>query len=219
MATLLLLIISAGPDWLVPDLDLYAAQVRALEAKLGQAEAIEIALARVQNQLAERLRVGRGHCQDAEGQSLVARSRVFGPALRDAVQAARAEEARVRALQEAATIAPLIDDRERARVRRLAAAVKSSHRKFLVSAEWQRRFVERQAPCHPSLATAPGLPEPDGDPPKAPVAVIGIGGGRVCPAGVRAEGVIVLERPAACYGGEVCACTPSAILPGAVLGP
>lgn len=215
----LLAVAAAGPQWLVPDLDLYAAHKRALESKLADAEAIGTALSRVHNHLGERLRAGKEHCQDAQGQSLLARSRVLGPALRDAVQSARAEEERVRALQEMPTVAPLIDERERASIRRLGEAIRAAQRKFLVASEWQRRFVESRAACRPALVSAPGLPEPANGSPRAPIAIMGVGGGKVCPSGARADGVIVLERPVACYGGEDCACTPSPILPGAVLGP
>src|SRR5215216_3086608 len=92
----LLLLLAATPDpgaweFLAPDVQQYEARMRVLEEKLVRAEAIHIALARVQNRIAERVRGGLAPCAGADGPSLVARTRILGPALRDAAQATRAE--------------------------------------------------------------------------------------------------------------------------------
>ena len=50
-------------------------------------------------------------------------------------------------------------------------------------------------------------------------AVIGLGGGRLCPDDLPADGkVVVLKGTSACYSAEGCDCDPAMVLPGAVLG-
>ncbi|HYX93039.1 MAG TPA: hypothetical protein VE782_15840 [Myxococcaceae bacterium] len=206
-------------EWLAPDVQLYETRLRVLEDKLVRAEAIHVALSRMQNQLAERLKAGLGPCADATGESLVARTRVLGPALRDAAQAARAELARVRALRESPTVAPLLGGPEQSRLDALTERVKSASRRYLVALEWNRRFIPDESRCAARVQASPGLPAPDGAPNRGPVAVIGAGGGHICPGQLRAEGVIVLDRPEACYALQDCACSPKPVFPGAVIAP
>jgi hypothetical protein len=220
LLVLLTAVPDAGPwEWLAPDVQQYEARVRELESKLVRAEAIHVALSRVQNQIAERLKAGVGPCVDAAGQSLVARTRVLGPALRDGAQAARAEHARVRALRDSPTVAPLLGAPEQSRLDALTERVKAASRRYLVALEWNRRFIPDEEKCAAAVQPAPGLSAPDGATARGPVAVIGVGGGRICPWQMRAEGVVVLDRPEACYAHQECACTPKPVLPGAVIGP
>src|SRR5919197_6223049 len=158
----------------------------------------------MQNQLAERLKAGLGPCADATGQSLVARTRVLGPALRDAAQSARAEHARVRALHDAPTVAPLLGGPEQSRLDALSERVRAASRRYLVALEWSRRFIPDESECVAALQASPGLPAPDGTPPRGPVAVVGVGGGRICPGQLKADGVVVLDRPEACYALHDC---------------
>jgi hypothetical protein len=79
------------------------------------------------------------------------------------------------------------------------------------------------APCVREVAAAPGVAEPIsvGRPVEAQgVAVIGLGGGLLCPGWQAADGrVVVVRGGQACYGVADCSCEPARVLPGAVLAP
>ncbi len=228
---------SQGPGadkrWLAPGPALLAEESAALERRLLAAEAVGEAVIRLQNRIGERLAAGAKVCADPEARELVARVKPFGAAWRDAAQAARAQSERVEHLRQAPTLAPLLDDAERGRLERLHRRAEKTARLFLEARAWQRQHVEPQAsrkgrgaetcPEVPSVGPglAPGEPATaaSGDVEGA-VAVIGIGGGRLCPANLPADGVAVLESPRACWDpDDTCTCKPEPVLPGAVLGP
>jgi hypothetical protein len=69
------------------------------------------------------------------------------------------------------------------------------------------------------LEPAPGIPSPGvpaaGERPG--IAVVGLGGGSICPLGLPAHGrVVVIDGPA-CVSRAGCACEPVPVHPGAVL--
>ncbi|MFT4569855.1 MAG: hypothetical protein ACI8TX_002428 [Hyphomicrobiaceae bacterium] len=51
-----------------------------------------------------------------------------------------------------------------------------------------------------------------------PIAVLAVGGGLLCPAGIRADGVVVLDETRGCWAPLRCDCEPEPLLPAAVLG-
>jgi hypothetical protein len=204
------------PDWVE--------HRRALEAKLSEVEALQTAVARIHNTLAAFLAAPQGRpCDSEQGRSLVARSRLFGAAYRDAAQSARAEAGRARALLTAPTVAPLLQEGDRSDTEALLQRSQRSVRSYLEAIAWQNRFVEPLlARCQAKLGPAEGLPGagPVAGTDAAPVAVVGVGGGRICPGNFPADGRVVILRSAkACYGGSTCACEARPVLPGAVLGP
>jgi hypothetical protein len=198
---------------------------RALTEKLAQADALGVALMRIQNAIGGILSSApQKPCESEQARSLAARTRPLGAAYRDAAQSARAEAARVRSLMQAPTLAPLLQEEDRNATESLLQRSGAHSHQYLESAAWQERFVEpllRQ--CQVKLVPAEGLPGagPAGEREEgSPVAVLGIGGGRICPGNYAADGrVLVLLSPKACYGGPACACEPRPVLPGAVLGP
>lgn len=56
--------------------------------------------------------------------------------------------------------------------------------------------------------------------PEGPVALAGIGGGRLCPMDAPADGSVwIAPTGRACYSAGPCGCAPEPVEPGAVLGP
>jgi hypothetical protein len=198
---------------------------RALAERLAEADAVGVALTRVHNSLGGLLSAGLAKpCESERARSLAARTRPLGAAYRDAAQSARAEAARVRTLLQAPTLAPLLQDEDRNAAEGLLQRSAAHARRYLELHAWQERFVEpflRQ--CDAKLVPAEGLPGAGPTGPgneEGPVAVLGLGGGRICPGNYVADGrVLILLSPKACYGGPTCTCEPRPVLPGAVLGP
>jgi hypothetical protein len=209
------------PARLAPDPASYATHRARLEEHLLRAEATSEALIRVHNRLAERqARGGAGPCADPEGQGLVARARAFGRALRDAVQAARVQTDRVRRMAEARTLAPLLSAEDHKRLDALVARNVVLVHAYAELSAWHAAHVPSGSRCSAELVPAPGLTAASPQREAAAVAVVAVGGGRICPEGLPADGrVVVLPQPRACYSDAACSCTPAEVLPGAVLGP
>jgi hypothetical protein len=150
---------------------------------------------------------------------------VFGDALRDGVQAARAQGKRLDRVYAAPTVAAVIDAKVKRRFELVKAAIASAERRYAELRAWQHAQIERAMKRCPSPLALEVMPGIASDVPCAarecsgPVAVIAIGGGRVCPANAAANGVVVVADGQACYGDERCACVAAPVLPGAVLGP
>lgn len=192
-------------------------QHAAAEGAVRRAEAIGDAALLLQNALAprraeqQRLPV----CKDPAVTSLVARLRLFGPAWRDAAQQARVEVAR------AADMATRAGGAGGGTEGLVARSAQQASRAAEADV-WHRQYVESSfAECGPEVTAAPGIPRPGavarGE--VAPgIAVVGLGGGSLCPDYVPADGrVVVLSGREACVSRSACACTPEPVAPGAVL--
>jgi hypothetical protein len=194
-----------------------------LHARLQRADAISAALARLQNRIGEAYASGQAFrpCTVPGDASLVARTRVFGAAARDAVQSARAELDRMDVVWDAPTVVPLLDDADLSRASADRAHVVRLERAYLEAAAWQEQHVERRVDCHVEVVPVPGLSY-DGpvasDDPVLPVPIYAFGGGTVCPVGEPADGRVVLTDGRACIAEVACECSPVRVLPGAVLG-
>lgn len=207
---------------LAPSQPDFVARRQLLEQKVAGADAIGLALERIHNALARILAAPNGRiCESAEGRSLAARTRPLGVAYRDAVQSSRADAARLKSLVGAPTLSPLLQDADIKAAEQLIQKSGLHVRKYLEMLAWQQRFVDPAFDrCEVTLGTAEGLPgvTPEGE--VSPVAVIGIGEGKVCPGGFSAQGrVLLLHSAKACYGASSCDCELRPVLPGAVLGP
>src|SRR5262249_12100079 len=154
---------------------------QALVEKLAQAEAIGVALKRVQNALASSM----AHAQEATCEvtpllSWVARSRPLGAAYRDAVQSVRVEAGRVRTLLAAPTVSPLVDENDRRDAESLLNKSVAEARQYLEVLAWQRRFVDPLwERCKPELSPAEGISAgvlAQYTPLEKPIAVIAVGG-------------------------------------------
>ncbi|GDX83051.1 hypothetical protein LBMAG42_48620 [Deltaproteobacteria bacterium] len=165
-------------------------------------------------------------CDDHDRLALGWRIERFGAAWRESAQALRVQAARLRALQAAPTVAPLVaGDAGLALGSRLEAADALVAR-FIQGSAWEVAYVR------PILAACPiagaGLDDGVNNPPlraKAEgsglVAVLASGDGVVCPGAVRADdAVVLLKGGQGCWAPDAtCACEPRAVFPGAVLGP
>lgn len=210
-------------ELLAPTLSEFNAEFERLERRVDAADAVAAALFRVHNAFAEH----RGDdelwpaCDEPWFADLAPRARLLGPALRDRAQSARVQSAHVRRLRSAATVEPLIDGAMAARIDALAARIARLEATYLEAAEWHaRHVVPLTKRCELELRPGAGL---DVALPRAtaasPIAVLAVGDGLVCPAGIRAPAVVLVKDGLACYGAADCSCEPAPVPPAAVLGP
>jgi hypothetical protein len=218
---------AATPELLAPGPTELALHLQRTESRATEATAISHALTSLHNAWGARLAtVGAGDvCADVQALADVARTRAFGAAFRDAAQSARAEARRLRLVAASPTVAGLLGSDKRTAVDAALQNVDQLGAAYLEAAAWQTRFVEGTvARCAgaPRLSERPGAPDPvlSRGASERRRAVIGIGGGTLCPDGVPADGrVAVLVSTSACYGVLDCSCDPAPIEPGAVIGP
>lgn len=205
------------PSLLAPGPVEWAAQVLELRKRLDEADAVGIAEARIQNRLAIGPMTREALCATEESRSLLARSLVFGAGYRDAVQAARAHGERLRRMLAEPTLQPLLWQEQRQNAEILLQRVEAHVVRYREMSSWQVRHLAAAArSCPTPLSSAKGL---DGEAAKR-VAVVGVGGGSICPQGAAADGrVIVLAEPLACHATHGCDCKPLPVAPGAVIGP
>lgn len=210
------------PRAIAPDFAFFEATLADAESTLVEVDALGSALALIHNRWAERQ--PPPPCDDAEARSLAARAPLFGAAYRDAVQAARVRSARLTRVVVSPVSNPLLGQRDRERADRVVVKTRSAARAYLETTAWQTAHLTPWANrCAPTLAVDGGLV------PRAPrspletrgaTAIIGIGGGRVCPTDKPADGKpVVVTGNVACLGLEKCDCAVRNVLPGAVLGP
>lgn len=218
------LALDPGPALAPSPVDLLAAAAE-LDRRLDGAEAAARALGRVHTALAEAERkAGRPPaCDDPAVVALLPRTAPLGMGVRSWAQSARAQSDRLNTMQQAVTVAALIDAplaQDLARLRERVSAIERSYAE-LIQVE-QHRIGPIAARCAVPLAPGPGLsvtlPLPAAE--KAPlVAILGLGGGLICPAGAPADGQMVLVSGSACYSAGACDCSPLPVAPAAVLGP
>ncbi|MCK6548692.1 hypothetical protein L6R52_22805, partial [Myxococcota bacterium] len=101
------------PSMLAPGPDDFARALERTSTLLDESEAVGRALQRLHNRWAELAANGKlkSPCTIDEARSIAARSRVFGAAHRDAVQAARAAGRRLQRIVSAPTVVPALDPR------------------------------------------------------------------------------------------------------------
>ena len=207
-----------APD--IVDLDDAAATA---EERLGRAEAMITALARIHNQLGEGLAAGQDPCTTPALADLWSRSRALGPGVRDAAQAARAATDRVERLRTAQTVAPLVDPERRRGLDGLGARTAAAARAAVELGAWQARALPPPTRCAlPALAPAHGLRAPGGAAENDRIAVLVSAPGLLCGAGLQlavGAGPATPPTAALCWAADACGCAPSPQRPGAVLGP
>lgn len=212
------------PRALAPDHAYFQDTLAASELATRDVIALGSAVTRIHNAWAERQARGVPPCDDVEAGDLAARAPVFGSAYRDAVQRARAAASRLTRLVVAPVLTPLISARDRDRAERVLKTTRDHARAYGEASAWQATYVlPWTARCAPPLRPAPGLvsraPRASAEQ-EAATAVVGIGGGRVCPLDVPADGAaVVVAGSSACYGPERCDCAPVPVQAGAVLAP
>ena len=179
------------PRALAPDAAYFVETLEAAERSILEADALRTAVARTHNRWAQRsAALGSLPCTDAEAASLAARSQRLGQGYRDAVQSARADAARLTRALASPTLAPLATATDRRRADRVLERSRAHARDYGELSAWQAKYLENfRRKCAPPLLAAPGLPSSSVramNEAEERIAVIGIGGGRVCP----------LDRPA-----------------------
>jgi hypothetical protein len=220
---LLLALATSQPDTtaLAPTPAEFQSALGLLADHLRDADAYREATARLHNAWAEA--TPRKPCSSAEDASLAARALAFGGAWRDAAQAARAQFDRVTPWATAPTLAPLLDPAEVERLAALHRRVDAHGREVIEASAWHARWIAPAVrTCPPPLASSRGLPRAEraaeGEHPVA-VAIIGLGGGTLCPGAVPAHGQpVVMAEGRACLGDPRCTCVPRPVLPAEVLG-
>ncbi|MBI2375976.1 MAG: hypothetical protein HYV07_18425 [Deltaproteobacteria bacterium] len=212
-----------------PDPSLIAPGPRELEAARSktrvavlEAEAVGTAVARLQNRVGEwrAKRVPLDRCEPPEAEPVLARLPSFLAAHRDAVQNARAKLARLTRISAASTVAPVLSPATIEETKSFEARVDTQIRFYLEALSWHRMFVVPLIRrCAPTLRAerTPGIP---GAGRGEYVAVMAVGGGRLCPSGEPADGrVVTIPKGMACHAFDACDCTPVRIDPAAVIGP
>ncbi len=210
------------PRALAPDHAYFTQALAESEGAVRAVVALGGALARVHNGWAERQARGVPACDDREAVALAARAPVLGAAYRDAVQTVRVRASRLTRLVVSPVLTPLLGARERDRVDAVLRASRDHARAYLEASAWQSAHLHGWATrCKPELAPVGGLvSRATRSDPDAATAVIGVGGGRVCPVDLPADGrAVVVLGGAACYAPAQCDCTPVQVLPAAVIGP
>lgn len=218
LVLLLPLLLAAGPSpaELAPGPVELSEALKSLDERLDQAEAIGQALARVHNEVADKgLRSGTPAC-DAPVVAVAARSVPLGLALRDATQSARAQATRLSRIAEAPTAAPVAEGPLAEPIAADLARVEVLEKRWAEVSAWQASYLNPLLrKCKPALTPGEGL----GEATQGAVAVLAVGGRRVCPMDLPAEGVVLAPEGKACVGDAGCDCKPLAVLPAAVLGP
>lgn len=218
------LALDPGPALAPSPVDLLAAAAE-LGRRLDGAEAAARALGRVHTALAEAERRAGGPpaCDDAVVVALLPRTTPLGAGVRSWAQSARAQSDRVQSMMQSVTVSALIDDplaQDLAHLRERVSAIERAYAE-LIQVE-QHRVGPLAARCPTPLAPGPGLvvslPLPAAE--REPlVAILGLGGGFLCPVGAPADGQMVLVSGPSCYSAGPCSCSPAPVAPAAVLGP
>lgn len=223
-----LLATGSDPALLAPGPDELSSAFERTEWLLSRSGSIERALSRVHNRFAALSAGGAitNICEHAEARSLAARSRALGNGLRDSVQSTRAQQHRLDRVYAAPTLAAVIDAKIKRRHEQLRARVRAAEQRWAELRAWHHQEIERVIKrCKPpvELVVTAGLGTDAvcaGDECAGPVAILGIGGGRICPSNqVANRTVVVIPDGQACYGESDCSCVPTPVLPSAVLGP
>ncbi len=225
MLPVYLILMAQSPDpvaaWLAPSPLDFERILDETSALCERAEAIDAAVARVQNAAAQSWSITSSKTPDA-----LAVEPILLRDHRDAVQSLRASSERLERISEAPTVAPVVIGARGERVKQLLERTRLLVRRYAEMLAWHERYVRpalARLEGSPALSPRAGWPLPRvraSDDPLPRTAVIGIGGGLVCPDGLRADGsTVLLKGEIACYGESDCSCVPVPVAPGAVLGP
>ncbi len=219
------LLLALSPADLAPGAQELAAAEARFQEVFDAAEATGTAVTQLQSRWVVN-EAPREVCDDHDRLALGWRIERFGAAWRESSQALRAQSARLRELQGAPTVAPLVAGEAGAALATRLTAADALVARFLQGSAWEVAYVR------PVLAACPiagaGLDDGVNNPPlraKAEgsglVAVLASGDGVVCPGAVRADDAIVLLKDGVgCWAPDAtCACEPRTVFPGAVLGP
>lgn len=211
------------PAIFAPGVEQVRQHLTATQNLVSRSEAIGKAVSRLHNRWSERLIHAVPTCGDSEAMDLAARTVPFGIAYRDAVQSARAEASRLARLLESPTITPILSPTDRQLAERLLRAIRDQARVYAETSAWQALHIEPIIrKCAPQISGGPGFPleVPQGSgEPQERIAIIGIGGGFLCPGDHPADGnVVVIEGGRACYGASACDCVLERVFPAAILG-
>ncbi len=210
-------------DRLAPGPGELAAAVAELEDRLATAEAVSVAVARLQG--AHTTLAGKGTpCEDPVRAESLARLRHFADRWRDTVQRAVVQADRVRDTAAAPTVAPIVDEERRAAIVALLDRAGRQEAQWLETWAWFAATAPRQCRSR-SFSSFAGLPPPSiqaADEAPGPAVVTALFG-YVCPergAPVAGTGGLVLLAGRACWSADAaCACEQQVVHPGAVLGP
>lgn len=203
------------------DLSLVLARSREL---LEETRATGQATARIQNRWQATRPAGRTDCGTDALRQLAARAERLGIDWRQRLQSARTARDDAARMRDAPTVRPLLIDAERRRLADLDAAVEADTNRYRMAHTLQaQQILAWRSKCPADLSVGPGL-EASGplahDEQLAAVAILGAGGGLLCPTGLPADGrVAVSSAVGSCWAPEACTCEPERVLPGAVLGP
>ncbi len=209
--------------WIAPGPQELQSETAEMNARLERAEVIQVALGRVHRAWGEAATLAPVRpCEDPLASSWVARSRALGAAYRDSVQSSRAQLGRLEYLWASETVQPLLDADERAAADHFRGEVARHVRAWSEAAAWQALEIEPSArKCQHELVPTEGLPYTGALSASVSrgVGILGVGGGKLCPMDVPADGFVVAPDGVACWGADTCLCTPIEVLPAAVLGP
>lgn len=194
-----------------------------LDARIARMTAIGEALGRVHDAWGEQLAAGKkpDPCVDPTMASLVARSRAFGGAYRDAVQSSKTQSDRLNTLWTSPTVEPLLDEQDRLRAALVRTTIDHHVAIYSEMVAWQSKFIEPAAKKCPTVALSPAAGFPwkgavaIGED-KLATAIYAIGPGVVCPSKLPTDRVIVVQG-GVCIDDGSCACVASHVDPGAVL--
>lgn len=210
----------------IPDLDAFRAGLGRAESLAARTQRVGAVMMRMQNDLTTQIYTRTLACDPATS-SLIARERHLGHVYRDLLQAWRVEVGRLETERQLPIVAPLVVPKDQARLETLLVDLGDEIALWRTTSAWQRARVEPWVgACAAALAPAEGLPPwgPEGAG-GGPIVVIGTGAGTLCPAGVPADGAVIMVDGKACVSpparrrtGPVCTCTPRPVLDGAVLG-
>lgn len=208
---------SAGP--VAPSRSEALAMLAAADERQADVQAVTIAVGLLHARWAEAgpPRTRAWPCSDPARTGLATAAGSFLEAHRRVREAARLALVEAEQAFAAPTVAPLVlplDRRALLAARERFEAAEATGRTLEA---WHRRYIEpTAAACPAPLRADEGRPDPLER--HDQVAVIGAGGGLLCPGGVPADGSVVLAPGRACVA-ATCDCQPQPVLPGAILVP
>ena len=160
------------PELLAPGPAELEAALTVVEARLTDADTTGVAVSRLHNALAEQWVKEVPPCSDETVSPLAARAALVGDGHRDRVQALRAALSRASSIASSATVAPIAEEAQRARLADLSTRGTDHQRAYLEMLAWHESIIapwtKRCAPTPVAPAAVIGPPPPtpaSSDPP------------------------------------------------------